>query len=1069
MITPPGRDLSKDHQAANRVKYGLGSDGAYRIDGYDEAPAFSSFLPGIGGPDGVPLWCMYVNRGQAVVSFGVINKDNAIAEFLPATSAYQLVGVQGFRTFCRIDGEYYEPFKNDAASGNYDYSRYMCIEADRVSVSEVNHTLGLSFDVEYLSPVNQPIGSLIRVITISNVSSKPRRLVALDGLALVLPAGLTDIGVKTMRRMSEAYANVRLICGTVPFYAAKAAAHDEAEVSGVRRGHFYAAWIRRDGRLTPVEPFVDPTVIFGDGHDLITPRRFIHGEAIDRKKQVWENRLPCALAPLQAVLESGESLTLVAVAGASPIERMVSEYLSCFTCWKDITAAFAASRDLINSLVAPAFAVSDVPALGAYARQNYLDNVLRGGIPLLLPSQAGPTPLHLYSRRHGDLERDYNEFMLPPHPLSSGAGNYRDICQNRRSDIWFYPDLRDEEIRFFVELLQADGYNPLSVEGYHWVLDKEQDPLQFCPTQDEHACMQLTNLLERGFHPGELLAWANACDVDVGDRLKWLEGILQSCDRELIAGGHEGGYWIDHWTYIVDLLEAFASIFPDRVEETLGGRADIKWFDEGAYVVPRSEKYVPRSTGSLQLNAVVPGSGSAVPLSPVTVFGKLCALLALKAVSFDYECRGVEMEAGRPGWNDSLNGLPSLSGSCTCETAATARLATWLREHLPSFPDTVFPVEVADLIDSVVEDLQANEYCWDRAATIREGYRERLRSRVSGHTRTVCGRQLETLLTLLEERARGALERAIDADTGLVHTYYMNRPGAVKEQGDKQGQREPMLGDSTIVSRREPLPLYLEGQVHLMRSVDNKDRARQIYDAVRASPLFDPPLKMYKLNECLDACPPEIGRARTFTRGWFENESIWLHMSYKYLLELLRAGLYEEFFEDGETMLVPFMNPEVYGRSILENSSFLASSANPDPSTHGRGFVARLSGSTAEFISMWLLLTVGEQPFYVERGELGFRLKPVLPGKWFTRERASATWNKQSVDIPKGSFACAIMGTTLLVYHNDSRKDTFGESAVKPASYLFDEQLRVDAPRVGAEIAERIRRREYGRIDVWLE
>ena len=30
------------------------------------------------GPDGVPVWCMYVNRAQAVVSFGSAGKDNAI-------------------------------------------------------------------------------------------------------------------------------------------------------------------------------------------------------------------------------------------------------------------------------------------------------------------------------------------------------------------------------------------------------------------------------------------------------------------------------------------------------------------------------------------------------------------------------------------------------------------------------------------------------------------------------------------------------------------------------------------------------------------------------------------------------------------------------------------------------------------------------------------------------------------------------------------------------------------------------------------------------------------------------
>ena len=186
--------------------------------------------------------------------------------------------------------------------------------------------------------------------------------------------------------------------------------------------------------------------------------------------------------------------------------------------------------------------------------------------------------------------------------------------------------------------------------------------------------------------------------------------------------------------------------------------------------------------------------------------------------------------------------------------------------------------------------------------------------------------------------------------------------------------------------------------------------ARAIYQAVRQSPLFDTALQMYKLNECLDACPPEIGRARTFTRGWFENESIWTHMSYKYLLELLRSGLYDEFFADTRTMLVPFMDPAVYGRSVLENSSFIASSANPDPHTRGRGFIARLSGSTAEFIHMWLLLTVGPQPFFMEQGRLHFRVRPTLPGGWFTQHDTTFRWQEADVDISAGSFAWRCLG-----------------------------------------------------------
>ena len=101
---------------------------------------------------------------------------------------------------------------------------------------------------------------------------------------------------------------------------------------------------------------------------------------------------------------------------------------------------------------------------------------------------------------------------------------------------------------------------------------------------------------------------------------------------------------------------------------------------------------------------------------------------------------------------------------------------------------------------------------------------------------------------------------------------------------------------------------------------------------------------MFKVNAPLESQSHEIGRARAFTPGWLENESIWMHMSFKYLWELQKAGLYEAFFEALKNHLPPFMDPQVYGRSPLENSSFIVSSAHPDESLHGNGFVARLSG-----------------------------------------------------------------------------------------------------------------------------
>lgn len=1065
---------TKAQASSAEVEYVLETDGKYRIDNFDTALPFSSFLPGIAGSDGVPLWCMYVNRGQCVVSFGLANKDNAIAEFLPATWAYQLVGTQGFRTFCKINGNFYEPFQNNLSSTEKTCKRSMWIESDRLYIREVNHTFGLCFDVEYFSPVNKPIGSLFREVKISNISNKPIDLSGLDGLALIIPAGLTDNGLKHMRHLSEAYAVVKLVDENVPFYSAKVMAHDEAEVQKVTQGNFYAAWTVKNKKLIPVQPVVDPHVVFGAGQSLTKPSKFISSGFPNPSDQVWENRLPCALAPFETTLPPNKSFSLIAAVGHAPDAISLKSFLNYFSTVGDIENVAAESRQVTKFIVAPAMTVSNNPVFDAYTSQNYLDNVLRGGIPKLLPSKNNSHPLYLYSRRHGDLERDYNFFELLPHPLSSGAGNYRDICQNSRNNVWFYPDLMDHEIRMFVQLLQADGYNPLSVEGYRWSLPEDIEPLQFCPSTDSKASNKFCGIFDREFHPGELLKWANANNVSIKDRPKWLNEILSCCNCKLIASDHEGGYWVDHWTYITDSLEAFASVYPDRVSDMLTGRADIGWFDDGAYVRSRRNKYIERPSGALQINAVTDTEISKTPLPPVTVLGKLCGLLAIKAVSLDYEGKGIEMEAGRPGWNDSLNGLSGLFGSSTCEVAEAARMAHWLLENLSEVPDTLFPVEVADFIDEVADDVTSNDYCWDFSSNIREKFRGRIKNKISGKTRNISGTQLYRLLKGVELRMMTGVSASVDRDTSLINTYYRGIPVEPKTQTNPddsirmdQATGSPYLDIQEFMC--QPLPLFLEGQVHMLRLIKDTDKARKIYNSVRNSNLFDSQLKMYKLNECLDKCPEEIGRARIFSRGWFENESIWLHMSYKYMLELLRTGLYEEFFEDAKTMLVPFMDPKVYGRSVLENSSFISSSVSPDPKARGRGFIARLSGSTAEFIHIWLILTVGQHPFTLKEGKLLFEVKPILPADWFTSEKKVVDWRNERVEIEANSFACAFLGDILVVYHNPSRKDTFGKKAVRPVRYVLDEKTVVNGSSLSKDMAEAVRQRKYRRIDIWLK
>ncbi|MFU8827645.1 MAG: cellobiose phosphorylase, partial [Brevefilum sp.] len=254
--------------------------------------------------------------------------------------------------------------------------------------------------------------------------------------------------------------------------------------------------------------------------------------------------------------------------------------------------------------------------------------------------------------------------------------------------------------------------------------------------------------------------------------------------------------------------------------------------------------------------------------------------------------------------------------------------------------------------------------------------------------------------------------------------------------------------------RPSALPIFLEGPVREMKIAEARG-ARELAQAVRESALFDQKLGMYKINVSLEDQPYEIGRLRAFTPGWLENESIWMHMSYKYLLALINAGLYEEFFTALKTHLPAFMDPQVYGRSPLESCSFIVSSAHPDASLHGAGFVARMSGLTAEFISMWRLMTMGKQPFQLIEGELALTFAPVLPGWLFT------------VD---GIFRFRCLGTCTVTVHNPDRKDTWDEGLKIKRVELHsgDETIRIDGGVIQTPYAEGVRQGEFDAIDLFF-
>ncbi|WP_455715493.1 hypothetical protein [Anaerosporobacter sp.] len=1016
----------------------------YQIKDYGKKSTFASFLPGISGKNGIPIWCYYVNRGQGVTSFGVDCKDRAIMEFFPAHQAYQNVKVQGFRTFIKKEGSYFEPFKEDYKNTS------MSIGMNELELRHHDEKHQIETCVTYYILPGEKLGALVRKVRIKNLSDEACNLEVLDGMPAVIPYGVNMGSMKEMGQTTKAWMQVEDVQTKTPYFRVRVSMEDTASVQGVEGGNFAHAINDCGEELIPI---VDPMVVFDYDTGLDAAVGF-RDETLDElivKKQVTQNNLPCCFFAEQKLVKAGEEICLYELFGQVESKDVLH---SCKEKW--LQPEFYRNKqqegnDLINEICKSIETTTGNELFDEYCKQTYLDNVLRGGYPIEL---AKNKIFYLYSRKHGDIERDYNYFRMLPEYYSQGNGNFRDVNQNRREDVRFQPYVKDTNIRTFYNMIQIDGYNPLSVEQVTYQLEapKLEKVLRIVP---ETCKSILSKLFEEEFTPGKLFMTLEECQwKEEESKKEFVEMVLEQANGET-TGSFGEGYWSDHWTYNLDLIEEYLHVYPDYEKELLFEDASYTYFETRVTLLPRKKRYVKTEKGIRQYNFLDKtrkkdckndklqsnyGEGEVVT---GTLMEKILLLSALKYATLDPYGMGIEMEGGKPGWYDALNGLPGIFGSSMAETYELARMLKFAIEKLSSYHQSVIVFsELVELMESLEESTNQwkrnNQQLgfWNGINDCKELFREKTVFGVSGEKRALSSGYLVNLLKDWLIVVEQGIQKAVEYGDGLCPTYFSYEvTDYVEEEGN-------IIPKQFQVVR---MPYFLEGPVRYMKIVDDKEEKKSLYTKVKESNLYDKKLSMYKVNTALKSASYEIGRCKAFTPGWLENESIWLHMEYKYLLELLKAGLYEEFFEDFQNACVPFLDYDMYGRSLLENSSFLASSANPNESIHGKGFVARLSGSTAEFLNMWQIMMFGENPFVMREGELVMQLQPAIPSYLLTQERKveAVLFSKTKVryEIEKEAKADLIPGNYVMkdirVLWEDGKNESFlgglivGEAAVR--------------------------------------
>jgi hypothetical protein len=1057
------------------VKYNFNENNEFVIEDYDKAKTFASFLPGIAGLDGIPMWSFYVNRGQGMGSFGVKDKDNTIMEFFPANVMYKNIELQGFRTFIKYNGKIHEIFSSMTQDK---YKRRMIIEKNLFKIEEVNESLNIKVTVTYFTMPRENFAAIVRKVQIENLDGIEKEIEILDGLTQILPVGVKNSEYQAMANLSRAWFDVCNLENNVPYYKVRATTGDSEEVGEVSKGNFYLSFSSESKNL--VKPIIDMNLIFGSNTSLTFPEEFVAPlEEIYNQKQVVENKASGGFSGVQTVLKNNFKLCTL-IGHISNVE-LINEIIPKFS-FEYIAKKEKEARKLADEIVEDTLTISSNHLFDKYMKQCYLDNILRGGYPLIFNNGDENQVYHVYSRKHGDLEREYNFFSLEPAFYSQGNGNFRDVNQNRRNDVFFKPEVESFNVKQFMNLIQLDGYNPLAVKGSTFNL-KEQGLKEILNLIISHKDGVL-KILKDKFTPGSFITYIvdNKVELKVSKE-ELLKRILKQSNQDFEAAFTEG-YWTDHFTYNMDLVDSYLQIYPDKIEEFMFEDRSYVFFDSPIRILKREEKHVikdgkVRQYGAIQVdeekcnklnvnindtNWMKTNNGLG-EIYQASLYVKLISLALSKFVTLDPYGMGIEMEAGKPGWNDAMNGLPGIFGSSISETAELKRIVDFIIEVSSEFhKEVIIPIEISVLLKETVITL--DEYFngklsdfnyWDKTATNREKYRDKIRFGIAGLEENFITKDILLIFEKLNRKINEGLEGALEYGKGIYPTYMCYEAVNYKIL---EGKTNPINGYQNVKITEfqgKSLPLFLEAPTRILKGMKDKSKAEKLYNAIKESNIYDKKLKMYKTSEPIDAMSNEIGRARAFTPGWLEREAIFMHMEYKYLLALLESGLYKQYYEDIITILVPFLNPEVYGRSILENSSFIASSVNPDPSIHGRGYVARLSGSTAEMLSIWFIMMAGKKVFSYRNKELTLTLSPILPGWLFNKE---------------GKVTFKFLGNTTVIYHNPKKINTYGADGAKASEVRITKEdgdfVLIRGSEILGENARSIRSGKVKLIEVFL-
>jgi hypothetical protein len=168
----------------------------------------------------------------------------------------------------------------------------------------------------------------------------------------------------------------------------KATPGDTAAVQVIQSGNFALAF--RGGAFLPA--VADPQVIFGQDTSHARAHLF-HEQGLEEvlaTPQIKEGRGLCAFFGASVKLGPDEAETFTSLYGYSPSLSSVQSRVPGLMGPGYVDQKLKEARQLTTDLTAVIRTESASPNFDGYSRQTFLDNVLRGGYPLVLGDNTSP-------------------------------------------------------------------------------------------------------------------------------------------------------------------------------------------------------------------------------------------------------------------------------------------------------------------------------------------------------------------------------------------------------------------------------------------------------------------------------------------------------------------------------------------------------------------------------------------------------------------------------------------------------------------------------------------------------